>query len=171
MAIIEGPFLAIIAGFLISLKLLNFFIVFLIVVLGDIIGDGMMYILGRWGGKPLINKIGPFLGITDQKLAEAKAYFTHRHTRAVALSKVIHGVGFVGLITAGILKMPYRRFAVTCLLVSMTQVALMLLIGIVFGHAYVLLSKYLNYYATAVSITAVIIITMVIFIKIKNRKK
>ncbi len=169
LAILEGPILAVIAGFLTTLGVLNLFIVFFIVTLGDVIGDTLMYVLGRFGGKPIIKKIGPFFGVTDQKLEEAKVYFTDRHTKAVVLSKLVYGIGTVGLITAGLLKMPYRRFMTTCLFISIGQTLLMLALGIIFGHAYVLLSKYLDYYAAGVSIVAIGTIIVFVFIKIKKK--
>lgn len=169
LAIIEGPLLAIIVGFLITLSIFNPLIAFFILVLGDVIGDMLMYLLGRWGGKPILSKFGRFLGVTEQKLNDARVFFSDRHTKAVVLSKLIHGVGFVGLITAGILRVSYRKFALTCLSLSIAQVTLMLILGVLFGHAYTLLGNYLGYYATGVSIAAVLIVIVIIFLKIKNR--
>jgi membrane-associated protein len=168
LAILEGPILAIIVGFLVTLKVFNLFIVFVVLVMGDVIGDSFMYTLGRWGGKPVIDKVAPFLGITDQKLGDGKKFFDEKHVRAVMLSKLVHGLGFIGLITAGILKVPYRRFALTCIAISIAQIIVMITIGVFFGHAYVLLNKYLNFYAAGASIITALGLVIFIFIKLKN---
>jgi membrane protein DedA with SNARE-associated domain len=168
LAILEGPILAIIIGFLITLNFFNPVVAFLILTLGDVIGDSAMYLIGRWGGKPFLLKFGPHVGVTEEKLENARIFFDERHTKAVVLSKLIHGVGFVGLITAGILKVPYRRFALTCLVISIAQIAILLVIGYLFGHAYELLSKYLDIYTAVVSTVALISGTTFIYFKIKR---
>ena len=68
------------------------------------------------------------------------------------MSKLIHGIGFVGLVAAGASHVPYKRYFQTCALISCIQSLVMLLIGIFFGHAYTIIGKYLNYYAAFVSI-------------------
>ncbi|HUZ60693.1 MAG TPA: hypothetical protein VMU83_18125, partial [Hanamia sp.] len=49
LAVVEGPILAVIAGFLCTEGYLNLFIVYTIIVLGDITGDTICYLFGRWG--------------------------------------------------------------------------------------------------------------------------
>ena len=49
LAIIEGPIVAIIVGFLTTLKVFDTYISYAILVVGDVIGDSSLYALGRWG--------------------------------------------------------------------------------------------------------------------------
>ena len=57
LAIIEGPIVTVIAGFLCSQAILEPFYVFPIIVIGDILGDSLYYGLGRWSQLPVIKKI------------------------------------------------------------------------------------------------------------------
>lgn len=151
LAIIEGPILIIIGGFLASLNIMNPFFVYAIVVAGDIVGDTFLYSLGRWGSE-LLRKWGPKIGATNERLIKTKEFFDIHHGKAVSLSKLFHGVGFTGLIVAGILKLPYGRYFRTCLWITFVQSAVLLLVGILFGHAYVQIGGYLNFYAAGISV-------------------
>ena len=55
-AIIEGPIISVIAGFLVSIHAMEFWIVFGILVLGDVIGDMLLYGVCRWGGGSFITR-------------------------------------------------------------------------------------------------------------------
>ena len=46
LAIIEGPIVTIICGFLVTLKVFNPLLVYVVMVLGDIVGDGWPYYMG-----------------------------------------------------------------------------------------------------------------------------
>jgi len=174
LAVVEGPIVTIIAGFLVTLGLLNPFLVYTIVVLGDLAGDALFYCLGRWGSK-IFDRRGSHFGITKEKLEQADKYFKNNHKKAIVLSKLVHGIGIAGLVAAGTLKVSYSRYFKTCFFVSIAQSALFLLIGILFGHAYLQIWKYLNYFAAVVSV-AVLVAALFIFykradfLKLKNEK-
>lgn len=167
LAILEGPFLAVISGFFISTGYLSFIPVYIIVVLGDVIGDAIFYGIGRWGRKNILSKFGKFLKINDEKLEQAKFYFNLHQRKALVFSKLIHGIGITGLIAAGSLKIPYWKFMRVCVFVSILQSALIITLGIIFGRAYTELAKYLDYYAAGATILTIIIIIFVIFRRMK----
>ncbi len=152
-AIIEGPILTVIGGFLVSLGLLNPVLIYLVVVAGDAVGDSGCYAIGRYGSK-LVHRFGKYIALTPERIEVAKKFFHENHHRAVMASKLIHGIGMTGLIAAGSLHVPYARFVRTCFLVSAAQAFALLMIGILFGHAYILIGQYLSYFAAAVSVGA-----------------
>jgi membrane protein DedA with SNARE-associated domain len=151
LAILEGPIIAIICGFLTTLKIFNPLFVYLVLLSGDIIGDGVIYYIG-YSGKRFLK----YFRVTEEKLEKAKIYFHENHKKAIFISKLAHGIGFTGLIAAGASHVPYKRYFKTCTLISAVQSAVMLIIGILFGSAYVKIGKYLDYYAAGVSIIVLI---------------
>lgn len=167
LAIVEGPIVSILAGFLISAHSMNFVLAFLVVMAGDVIGDTMYYSLGRWG-EAFIRRHGFRIGITEKRLDQTKQFFEENHHKAVFISKVAHGIGFTGLIVAGILKIRYSKFIRTCFLVTLVQACLLLVIGILFGHAYNAIEKYLNYYAAGATVAVLVVFAIVAINKIKN---
>ena len=157
LSIVEGPIVTVIAGFLASMHLINPIIIYVVVIAGDIFGDAGLYVLGRWGGS-LIPRYGKLIGITHDRLAYAERYFSEHHRRAVATSKLVHGIGVSGLVAAGVLRIPYLKYMRTCLLISLVQSAAFLAIGLLFGHAYMQIGRYLDYFAVGISVVAVTVI-------------
>lgn len=167
LAIFEGPILAAIAGFFISTGQLAFLPVYIIVVLGDFIGDLFLYSVGKWGRISLLNRFGNFFKITDEKLESAKKYFSANQKKTLIFSKIIHGIGITGLVAAGSLKIPYWQYMRVCLSVSVIQSAIIIVLGILFGGAYTQLIGYLNFYFAT---TIVVVVLVAIFIVLKKIK-
>jgi membrane protein DedA with SNARE-associated domain len=170
LAIVEGPIVSIIAGFLVTVGVFDMYLIYLFTILGDIIGDSILYILGRWG-KPLKRWFGPFIGVTKERLAHAETYFKERHTRSLFLSKVVHGIGSAGLVAAGMFRVTYVRFVATCLTISLVQSAIFITIGMLFGKAYVQIGQYLNYYVAFASIAAISILIVLIYRSVRKASK
>src|SRR4051812_5717647 len=97
LAILEGPILTIILGFLVTLGQFNPFAVYAIIVLGDFCGDLLHYSIGRWGRRwlPL-----SWIGLTEERLHTGKKYFEKHKWKALISAKLVHGVGASGLIVA-----------------------------------------------------------------------
>lgn len=149
-AIMEGPIITVISGFLVSLGIFNLFIAYAIIVIGDILGDAFWYLLGRYGGNwHYTEPIKKFFKLTPERIdATRERFATHRYKMMLA-SKLIYGVGSAGLFTAGLVRVPYLTFAGTCLVVTMSQAAFFLTLGYFFGEAYERIGQYLDYFATA----------------------
>lgn len=160
LAIIEGPIISVIAGFLTTLNVFNPLFVFLVMVAGDIIGDAIYYYIG-YSGKNLFK----YFKINEKKIEKAKLYFEKNHKKAIAGSKILWGIGTAGLVTAGALHIPYKKYFKTCALYSLGQSFIMITIGILFGQAYLTIEKYFNYYAAVVSIVTLSLIIFFIFTK------
>ena len=162
-AIIEGPIATVIGGFFSSTGFMNPWIVYGIVIVGDVLGDLMLYLGGYWGSGFIIRH-GSRFGITEKKIEDAKIFFKENHRKAIIFSKLFHGIGFTGLIAAGSLKISYKRYFRTCLWVGLMQSAFFLFLGIFFGGAYVQIGRYLNYFAAIISVI-VLVIVVIVFIK------
>jgi membrane protein DedA with SNARE-associated domain len=166
LAIAEGPIVSVIAGFLATLGIFNLLVVYVIMVLGDIIGDAIFYYIG-YSGKNLFR----YFKVNEEKIEKAKLYFEKNHNKAIAGSKIMWGIGTAGLIAAGALHVPYKRYFKTCATYSFAQSFIMILLGIFFGQAYITIGKYFDYYAAIVSIFALAIVLYFIFIKIFKKNK
>ncbi len=162
LAVLEGPLVTVIAGFLVTVGLLDALPVYAIVVLGDLIGDSAWYAAGRFGQGRLIPFMGRYLGITPDKIARAAHAIDRRSFRMIALAKLSHGIGVAGMVAAGLLGMSFPRFLATCLVVALGQAALFLVLGTWFGQAYEAIGGYLRYFAAGsivVGICAIAVVT------------
>lgn len=156
LAIIEGPIVTIIGGFLVSLKILNPVLVYLIVIAGDMLGDTIFYLLGRYGRAHFLKWIGPKIGVTHESLEKVRTHFDIHGHKTIMMAKLVQGVGVAGLVAAGSARVPYLRYMSMCIVVTTIQAAGFLTIGYFFGHAYVTLNAYLHYFASGAIVIALV---------------
>jgi len=135
--VVEGPIITVIAGFLSSLGLLNIFIAYAVVVVGDIAGDIMYYALGYYGKQRFINGWGRFLGITLERVERLEKHFEKHSGKTLVIGKLSHGVGAIVLVAAGIARMPFRKFVWYNFIPSLPKSLILLLIGYYSGESYI----------------------------------
>ncbi len=165
LAIVEGPILAVIAGFLCTSGFLNPFYVFPVIVFGDLTGDSICYSMGRWGIPKFIRKIAWWLGLSPRRVNQARIYFNANPIRTVFLSKISLGIGVAGIYLAGNARILYGKFIKICLITSLIQYVFYLGAGIIFSNAYVQISHYINNIASIFIIAA---LGVILFISIRS---
>ena len=111
-----------------------------------------------------------FFRVKEKNLEDAKKYFADNHVKALITSKLVHGLGFTGLLAAGAVRVPYGKYFLTCAIISIIQSTILLLLGIVFAGAYLQIGKYLNDYAAIVSAIFVFLVGWLIFRHYNKRK-
>ena len=164
LAIVEGPIIAVIAGFLCVTGNLNIFIVLPVIIIGDVIGDSICYLFGRLGLPVFFKNILKKIGLNGQKISNVRVYFDFNPARTISLSKITPGIGVAGIYLAGHTRVPYGKFFRICLVTSFLQYIVYLTIGLLFGKAYIKISHYLDFIASVIIITFLIIIVF-LFIK------
>lgn len=169
LAIVEGPILAIIGGFLCTSGFLNPYIVYPMILAGDMIGDSLMYIFGRWGVPGFLKRIVRKFGLVAENIEPIRAYFNSNPGRTISLSKITLGIGFAGLYFAGNARIPYSKFICICFITSALQYVVYMSIGLLFGAAYRQISQYLDFASALIFVSALAII-LVYFVR-SGRKK
>ncbi len=134
-AIVEGPIIAVLSGFLSSTGVLNPFLVYGMLLLGDIVGDTLYYILGRWGGNPFFKRYGHWFGVDEKRLLDFEAHFKTHGDHWLWFGKT-QAFGVAILAAAGVTRMPYFRFIGINLVGSSIKILGLFLIGYFFGSAY-----------------------------------
>ena len=159
-AVFEGPIISVLAGFMVAQNVFGFWMVILILVLGDAVGDTLYYCIGRYGGHPVIRRWGKYLKITETNFEETKRKF-HDHTTSILLFGKSQPLGSVILFAAGVLKVPYVKFIILNFVGTILKSFILVGIGYYFGEAYILLDQYGNYFLfgfTALSLLIIFII-------------
>ncbi len=171
LAIIEGPIITIISGFLASQGHLNIFFVYWLLVFADLIGDSLYYCLGRFGRKGLIEKWGHYIGITHSKLNSLENHFKNHSGKTIIIGKISHAVVIPILIAAGTAKMPFLKFIWFNFISTVPKSLILIIIGFFFGHAYKILNQYIDSFAIIGPILiGVAFLIYLLFRKFKNKK-
>ena len=135
LVVFEGPIVSVLAGFLATLGIFNFFLAFFVVVTGDITGDLAHYAIGRWGRKKFIDRWGKYLGITSERVLRIEKHFEKHKIKTLLIGKISHGIGGIPLVAAGIARMPIGEFFLINLAATLPKSLALLLVGYFFGQA------------------------------------
>ncbi len=158
--------MTIIGGFLVSLGYLNFFLAYLVLLFGDLVGDSLYYSIGRWGRNRFIERWGRYVGITAERLALMEAYFEKHGGKSLFFGKLTHAVGGVILVAAGMAKVPFWKFIWYNFLATLPKALILMLIGFYFGQAYAQLNRYLDY--TALVTVAVVVLLIILYLVVRK---
>jgi membrane protein DedA with SNARE-associated domain len=104
-------------GYLTTTGAVQFPLAFIAIVSGAVLGSACNLTLSRRFGRPFIQRFGPYLGITDKRLAWAERTFQRWGPWAIILGRLIPGMRIVLSAISGIVGVPYRVF-IPCVAVS-----------------------------------------------------
>jgi membrane-associated protein len=144
LALLEGPVVAMLAGVLVAARLLNGPVAYLVIVLADLTGDSVYYLLGRWGRHPAVAPVLRRLGGTAEHLERLERAL-HRHgPRAFLAAKLSHFMVVPFLVATGVARLRYPRFLAYDLLPTLPKSACFLVLGVAFGGQIPRLRAYLD---------------------------
>ena len=139
-AVIEGPIISIVVGFLLSLGYFDFKVAYLVLIAGDLIGDSIYYFLGRWGSS-FTKRI---LRLDEKKIENFSNFLKGNLNKTFVFGKFAHGLGSITWFGMGTLKVPFRKFLVMNTLTTAVKSLLLLTLGFYFGKAYLQVNKRLD---------------------------
>jgi membrane-associated protein len=163
-AVLEGPIITIVSGFLVSRGFLSFIPALLVVWSGDMVSDSFFYWLGRSGIR-ILKKLR-FIKFPEARIAKLESHFKRHPGKTIALSKASYGVGSLFLVAAGASKMTYGKFLKYITLPNAVKALSLLTVGYFFGRAFRSFNGYLQYYAIAV-----VIVTPVAYYLFRRARK
>lgn len=169
--IIEGPIVTIASAFLASMGYFNVFIVFGLSVLGDVIGDIILYFIGYFGGHSIIAKAQKFLKIKDSVIEKLKQKFHENSGRIIFYVKSTTGLSYITFITAGSLHMKLSRFVRFSILGGLVWSSFLVIIGWFFGYAADRISQYIKYAGTIIFVVAVVLFIGITIYKKRQTKE
>jgi len=103
---------------------------------GSLIGALVGYAIGAWGGRPLLDRYGSYVGIGAGDLDRADRWFERWGSWAVFLGRMVPLVRTFVSYPAGIARMPLGRFILFSTLGSLPWNAALIGAGFVVGENY-----------------------------------
>lgn len=142
--LIEGPLVTAAASFAAALGYFNIWIVLVLAFFGDFLSDLVHYGVGYFGRHRLVDKYGHRVGLTHERMAKIEKQLRRRAVKGLILLKFLPFVPTFGLLTAGAIRMPLPKFALTVGIIIIPRVLLYGAVGYYFGQSYGAVSRYLN---------------------------
>jgi membrane-associated protein len=159
LAILEGPIVTILAAWLASLGLLDLRQVIVVVIIADLIGDAMLYLLGRFGLELLPARARQRMGLSRRRLVRMMRLFQDKGAKILVMGKLTHAAGFAVLIAAGAARMPFTTFLATNFAATLPKSLALVALGYLFGAAHSQISNGI-YWASLAAVATVAMVLM-----------
>ena len=169
--VVEGPIITIIGAFLASLGFFNIWIIFLLSILGDIVGDIILYVLGYLGGSKILSRAERWLKINFTTMEKLRRLFTLHGQKTIFYVKSTTGLCWITFILAGTLKMDFQKFLRSSFLGGIVWSGFLVLSGYFFGYAFEKINDYLKYAGILIAVLAIsFVFFMTLYKKRQSRK-
>jgi membrane protein DedA with SNARE-associated domain len=169
--IIEGPIMTILAAFTAKLGFFNVYVVFLLSILGDVIGDAILYYIGYSGGAKTLEKAERVLKIKPAIVAKIEYLFEKHGKKTIFAVKSTTGLCWITFIAAGAVRMNFKDFLSASILGGIVWSGFLVAMGYFFGYAFKQIGIYIKYAGLVVFLSAVVFYAAVTFYKKHQSEK
>jgi membrane protein DedA with SNARE-associated domain len=133
-AVIYGGVLA--SGQIPGEKPLNIVAVIVVAVVGELLGDVAGYSIGKFGGRPLVDRFGKFLLLTHRDLDRAEAWFARRGEPFALFGRFIPLLRSFVSFACGLGEMAFGKFMLFTFIGSAIFATAQALLGYSLGSSY-----------------------------------
>ena len=168
--VVEGPIITAVAAFAASMGIFDIYSVFLLSILGSLIGDSFYYFIGRIGREQLIENYFYKFKIKKEMIEKIEMRLKNNPGKALAIIKIVPPLPTPGLILAGLINMPLKTFLLFSLIISFFYSLFFTLIGFYAGIALTNIIQY-SRYVEIIATISIIIVIIFIFLYIKYSKR
>ena len=131
---LEGPIVTYFAAFAASLGYLNIWGVFTLAILGNQIPDVLLYILGKSLKKKSIEKFISFFGLTEKRMIWIETNIKKHSIKSILGFKVIPNLPIPGLVLSGFIKLPFKKFFWTTIILNVVLAIIYTTLGFYSGR-------------------------------------
>ena len=131
---LPGETITLVGGFLAGSHELSVWYVIGAATAGAIIGDNGGYLLGYYGGWPLLVKVSGWFGVPEPRLEEVRDRFSKSAGKAVLLGRFVALLRVFAGPLAGITRMPYPKFLLCNAIGAATWASVMVSLAYFFGQ-------------------------------------
>ena len=147
---------------------LNLVLVIIIGSLAELAGSYASYAVGRVGGKPLVQKLGRYVLVTQGDVDRAERFLAGRGSWAISVGRMLPFIRAFTSIVAGLVRVPAVRFGVFSLIGTVIYATVLSVIGYEVGHAWGSINHGLTV-ATYI-LVAIVVIAIVGFVLYRLRQ-
>lgn len=169
--IVEGPVVTIIAAMLASLGAFTWPMVLLFSIAGDLIADILFYGIGYKWGMGFARGAGRYIGITEKLVLKLEKYFEKHGGKTIFAVKSTTGLCWATFVTAGIVKMNFRKFLEYSFFGGIVWSSFLVALGYFYGFIWRDLKQYISWIGWIVFAIAGISIFVITLYKKKQSNK
>jgi membrane protein DedA with SNARE-associated domain len=142
-------------------KPLSLAVVILLGTLGEVLGSYAGYGIGRYGGRPLVDRVGKYVLLTHKDLDRAEAWFARRGEPFVFFGRFIPLLRSFVSFAAGLGEMPLVKFSVYTVIACAIWCTALCSLGYSLGASYNHVVKAFSYAGYVIGLLAVVAVLLV----------
>ena len=147
---------------------LNLALVIILGTLAELAGSYASYAVGRAGGRPLVNRIGRYVLLTQADVDRAERFLEGRGAWAIPVGRMLPFIRAFTSLVAGLVRVPALRFGVLSLIGTVIYATVLSLIGYGLGSAWQRISHGLT--VAGYALFAVVVIAIAAFVVYRLRQ-
>jgi membrane protein DedA with SNARE-associated domain len=148
---VPGETVLIAAAFYAGLGQLNLILIGIVGLIGAILGDNLGFVIGKYGGHPLVEKFGKYIFLTPKRIKSAENFFRRNGGKVVVVARFIDGLRQANGIIAGLSEMAWPKFLFFNIIGGVVWVAAWLSLGYFGGSHIQTFLHYELYFSIAVA--------------------
>ena len=140
---------------------LNLILVIVLATLAEVLGSLAGYLIGYYGGRPLVNKLGKYVLLTHRDLDRAEAWFARRGEPVALFGRFIPLLRSFVSFAAGLGEMAMAKFVTFTVIGCAVWCTVLTSVGYGLGSSY---HRVLNDFSYAGYVAAVLVVVAVAFL-------
>ena len=150
---------------------LSLALVIVLAILGEVLGSLAGYAIGRYGGRPLVDKFGKYLLLTHRDLDRADSWFARRGEPVVLFGRFIPLLRSFVSFAAGLGEMALGKFSVFTVIGCAVWCTALCSLGYSLGSSYNHVLKAFSYAGYVLGVLAVIAVAVVFWHRLREYRK
>jgi membrane protein DedA with SNARE-associated domain len=122
------------------------------------LGDNVGYAIGHYGGRRLLDRYRNIFRVSDEAVARGERLFLRYGAVAILFARFVFGMRVIAGPMAGVLRMPWKKFAVFNFLGAGLWVTVISVLGYAFGSRWKLLMQFMKRFDLALVAVFVVVI-------------
>ncbi|MBX8631573.1 MAG: DedA family protein [Thermoplasmata archaeon] len=168
---VAGEAVMILAGVLAYRGSFSLAAVILVATIASVTGSTFSWLIGKYGGRRVVEKYGPYLLIRRGDIDRADAFFRRHGDSAVFAGRVIPLVRTYISLPAGIALMDFRRFIIFTIAGSLLFISVLTVAGYELGRNMAAVHSILSYLNDlAAAVIALIVLSSILYFIFRRRR-
>jgi len=138
--------------------------------LGNLAGSIAAYLVGFYGGRPLIEKYGKYILISGKELDWADRWFKKYGSLSILFSRMLPVIRTFISLPAGVARMPFFKFCFYTFLGSLPWAFVLTYAGVIMGESWPTLEIYFRKFDWLMAILVVLLIGWYLINKFKEKR-
>lgn len=142
--IIPSEFILATGGILASKKIFNFWLTFLVGLLGSVFCAIVIYLMGYYGGRPFIKKYGKYFFMKEEDIGKSDSWYNKYGLLAAAIGRNIPIVRTLVSLPIGIARLSFTKFLIYTTIGSIPWTFVFVYFGYSVGNNWTILKTYVD---------------------------